>query len=94
MIDKILKQAGVDTVEELYNMYPDEASFIAAYPEFATKMKMGGTPEAIAIPRHKGRAIRETEKPEMTSFRKCRFNPASPVEGNSLNPMFMKSRFN
>jgi hypothetical protein len=47
MIDKILKQAGVDTVEELYNMYPDEASFIAAYPEFATKMKMGGTPEAF-----------------------------------------------
>lgn len=47
MIDQILRQAGVDTVEELYNMYPDEASFIAAYPEFAMKMKMGGTPEAF-----------------------------------------------
>jgi hypothetical protein len=47
MIDQILRQAGVDTVEELYNMYPDEASFIAAYPEFAMEMKMGGTPEAF-----------------------------------------------
>jgi hypothetical protein len=42
----------------------------------------GGKPEAIEMPRHKGKAIRKTKKPESRSLRQFSFNPASPVFGN------------
>lgn len=43
----ILKAAGVKSEAEFYQRYPTEESFVAAHPEFARKMKMGGTPEAF-----------------------------------------------
>lgn len=42
----------------------------------------GGNPEAIEMPRHKGKAIRKTKKPESKSLRQFSFNPANPVFGN------------
>ena len=42
---------------------------------------IGGKPEAIAIPRLKGRAIKKTIKPEIRSSRQFVFSPAMPVAG-------------
>lgn len=47
MIKDILKQAGVKTMEEFYEKFPTEEAFINTYPDFAKKMKMGGTPNAF-----------------------------------------------
>jgi hypothetical protein len=45
------------------------------------KPARGGNPDAIAIPRHNGRAIKETLNPETISSLKCAFNPEKPVSG-------------
>jgi hypothetical protein len=40
-------------------------------PMMAVKMPaMGGTPEAIEMPRHKGKAIKKTRKPDNISWRR------------------------
>ncbi|MEY3191127.1 MAG: hypothetical protein RIS10_1244, partial [Pseudomonadota bacterium] len=36
----------------------------------------------IEMPRHKGKAIRKTKKPESKSLRQFSFNPANPVFGD------------
>jgi hypothetical protein len=41
----------------------------------------GGNPLAIAIPRQRGKAIRETNSPEVTSFLKFSLNPLIPSAG-------------
>lgn len=43
----ILKTAGVRSEKEFYKKYPTEEAFIAAHPDFANKMQMGGTREAF-----------------------------------------------
>lgn len=43
----ILKTAGVKSEKEFYKKYPTEEAFIAAHPDFANKMQMGGTREAF-----------------------------------------------
>jgi hypothetical protein len=45
----------------------------------------GGNPEAIDIPRHNGKAIRKTKKPDSKSLRQFCFNPARPILGNTGN---------
>ncbi len=45
------------------------------------KPASGGTPEAMAIPKQSGNAIKETLNPEDRSSLKWAFNPAKPVFG-------------
>jgi len=44
---------------------------------------MGGKPEAMAIPRHSGSAIKNTKKPESKSLRQFSSKPGSPVLGRA-----------
>jgi hypothetical protein len=48
---------------------------------------MGGKPDALAMPKHKGKAIRETKKPEIMSLRPYFFRAAKPSTG------FSRTRF-
>jgi hypothetical protein len=41
----------------------------------------GGKPEATDIPRHRGKAIRNTRNPDCKSLRQFSFKPARPVWG-------------
>jgi hypothetical protein len=43
----------------------------------------GGNPEAIDMPRHKGKAIRKTKNPDSKSVRQFSINPGMPVLGNT-----------
>jgi hypothetical protein len=43
----------------------------------------GGNPEAIEMPKHKGKAIKNTKKPDSKSLRQFSFKPAKPVLGNA-----------
>jgi hypothetical protein len=45
---------------------------------------IGGVPEAKAIPKQRGRAIRNTKKPESTSLFQFWTNPAIPSLGTSM----------
>jgi hypothetical protein len=51
----------------------------------------GGKPEAIAMPKHKGKAIKKTKKPESKSPRQCAFKPAKPVAGKVAFETFIKT---
>jgi hypothetical protein len=42
---------------------------------------IGGKPDAIAIPRHNGKAIRNTKKPDSKSLRQFSTKPGRPVLG-------------
>jgi hypothetical protein len=42
---------------------------------------MGGKPEAIAIPKQSGSAIKKTRKPDNKSLRQFSISPATPVLG-------------
>jgi hypothetical protein len=42
---------------------------------------IGGKPEAMAMPRHSGKAMRKTRKPEARSARQFSINPGRPVLG-------------
>ena len=51
-------------------------------PTIALKIPaIGGKPDAIAIPKLNGRAIKKTRKPEIRSFCQYFFKPAIPVSG-------------
>jgi hypothetical protein len=45
---------------------------------------MGGNPDAIAMPKHSGRAIKNTKKPESRSLRQFSISPGSPDFGTML----------
>jgi hypothetical protein len=42
---------------------------------------MGGKPEAIAIPKQSGSAIKKTKNPDNKSLRQFSISPATPVLG-------------
>jgi hypothetical protein len=50
----------------------------------------GGNPEAMAIPKHNGKAIRNTKKPACMSLRQFSFKPSKPVLGGNAGCMLMK----
>jgi hypothetical protein len=53
-------------------------------PTIAVKTPaMAGNPEAREIPKHKGRAIKNTSNPDTKSYRKYLVNPAKLPEGIS-----------
>ena len=43
----------------------------------------GGNPEAIEMPKHNGKAIKNTKKPDSKSLRQFSFKPAKPALGNA-----------
>jgi hypothetical protein len=45
---------------------------------------IGGKPDAMAMPRHKGKAIKKTRNPDSKSLRQCSTNPWIPVLGGQL----------
>ena len=53
-------------------------------PIIAVKIPaIGGKPDAIAIPRHRGKAIKKTRKPDNKSARQFSFRPGMPFLGNA-----------
>jgi hypothetical protein len=44
---------------------------------------MGGKPEAMAMPRHSGSAIKNTRNPDNKSLRQFSIRPGIPTLGNS-----------
>ena len=45
---------------------------------------VGGKPDAMEMPKHSGRAIKNTKKPDNKSLRQFSFKPAMPVLGRAL----------
>ena len=48
---------------------------------------IGGKPEAIAIPRQSGNAIKKIRKPDNKSFRQFSIRPAMPVFGTAMSEL-------
>jgi hypothetical protein len=51
-------------------------------PTIAVKIPaIGGTPEATEMPRHSGKAIKKTRRPDAKSFDRCSLNPVKSPTG-------------
>jgi hypothetical protein len=64
-------------------------------PIIAVKIPaIGGKPEAIAMPRQRGKAIKKTRNPDNKSARQFSFRPGMPVFGKAREGLDMFSLVN